>query len=156
MSLLIGNDVVVSINYKLTNNEGETLDSSEGNEPLSYLHGAGNIIPGLENALTGKTQGDSLQVKVGPEEAYGEVMPDLVQKVPMSMFQGVEELDVGMVFQTQSPDGQTHLVTVREIEGEEVTIDGNHPLAGQELNFDVTVEGVRDATAEEIEHGHVH
>lgn len=156
MSLLIGNDLVVSIHYKLTNNAGETLDSSEGNEPLSYLHGAGNIIPGLENALTGKTQGDSLQVTVSPEEAYGERVEQLIQKVPMSMFQGVEQLEAGMVFQTQSPDGQTHLVTVTEIEDEEVTIDGNHPLAGQELNFDVTVESVRDATAEELEHGHVH
>ncbi|HEY9033011.1 MAG TPA: peptidylprolyl isomerase [Pseudomonadales bacterium] len=156
MSLLIDNDLVVSIHYTLTNDAGETLDSSAGGEPLNYLHGAGNIIPGLENALTGKSQGDSLQVTVQPEDAYGELIPELVQNVPMAMFQGVEELEVGMVFQTEGPDGEAHLVTVRDIDGDQVTIDGNHPLAGQVLNFDVTVAAIRAASDEEIAHGHVH
>lgn len=156
MSLLIGNDRVVSIHYTLTNSSGEVLDSSAGAEPLVYLHGAGNIIPGLENALNGRKSGDSLQVTVQPADGYGEQIDEMRQKVPVAMFEGVDELDVGMVFQTQTPDGQMQLVTVTAIEGGEVTVDGNHPLAGQVLHFDVSVEDVREATEEEIDHGHVH
>ncbi len=156
MSLLIGDKLVVSIHYKLTNAEGKVLDSSEGTDPLNYLHGAGNIIPGLENALVGKVKGDSLEVTIQPEEAYGLPVPELVQKVPMEMFQGVEKIDIGMVFQTQTPEGQAMMVTVTAIEGDEVTIDGNHPLAGETLTFNVTVDDIRDATEEEVQHGHVH
>ena len=156
MSLLIGDNLVVSIHYTLTNDAGEVLDSSEGSEPLNYLHGAGNIIPGLENALVGKVEGDSLQVTVQPEEGYGPVVDELVQKVPQEMFAGVDDVDVGMVFQTQTPDGQQLLVTVTDIADDGITIDGNHPLAGQVLNFAVAITGVRDATPEEIAHGHVH
>lgn len=156
MSLLIGDNLVVSIHYKLTNADGEALDSSEGTDPLTYLHGAGNIIPGLENALIGKVIGDSLEVTIQPEEAYGQPVPEMVQKVPMEMFQGVEKIEVGMTFQTQTPEGQAMMVTVTAIEGEEVTIDGNHPLAGETLTFNVTVDGIRDASEEEVQHGHAH
>ena len=156
MSLLIGNNVVASIHYTLTNNSGEVLDSSEGAEPLAYLHGAGNIIPGLENALVGKTAGASLQVNIAPADAYGELQPELVQVVPREAFQGVDEIEPGMAFEAQDPQGQARRIIVKSVEGDEVTIDANHPLAGVELNFDVQVVDVRDASEEEIAHGHVH
>ena len=156
MSLLIGNNVVASIHYTLTNNSGEVLDSSEGAEPLAYLHGAGNIIPGLENALVGKTAGSTLQVNIAPADAYGELQPELVQVVPREAFQGVDEIEPGMAFEAQDPQGQARRIIVKSVEGNEVTIDANHPLAGVELNFDVQVVDVRDASEEEIAHGHVH
>jgi FKBP-type peptidyl-prolyl cis-trans isomerase SlyD len=156
MSLLIGDNCVVSINYTLTNANGDVIDSSAEGEPLIYLHGAGNIIPGLENALVGKTEGDAIEVTVQPDEGYGHVQDELKQEVPKEMFQGVDELAAGMVFQTQSPEGHTMMVTVTDIAGEIVTIDGNHPLAGQVLNFSVSVAAIRDASEEEIQHGHVH
>lgn len=147
---------VVSIHYTLTNGAGEQMDSSSGGDPLKYLHGASNIVPGLEAALNGKAAGDNLKVVVKPEDAYGEVNPSLIQKVPRAAFEGVEDIRPGMQFQAQGPDGQVQLITVVEIEGEEVTVNGNHPLAGEELHFDVTVEDVRAATEEEVAHGHVH
>lgn len=156
MSLLIGDNVVASIHYTLTNNSGEVLDSSDGAEPLAYLHGAGNIIPGLENALVGKTAGAALQVNIAPAEAYGEVQPELVQVVPREAFQGVDEIEPGMAFEAQDPQGQSRRIIVKSVADDEVTIDANHPLAGVELNFDVTVVDVRDASEEEIAHGHVH
>ena len=156
MSLLIGNHVVATIHYKLTDNSGEILDSSEGAEPLTYLHGAGNLIPGLENALVGKTAGSSLQVRIAPEEAYGEIQPELVEVVPQAAFQGVDTVEPGMVFEAQGSDGQARRIVVKSIDGDEVTIDANHPLAGVELNFDVQVVDVRQASEEEVSHGHVH
>jgi FKBP-type peptidyl-prolyl cis-trans isomerase SlyD len=156
MSLLIGDNVVATIHYKLTNNAGEILDSSEGNEPLSYLHGAGNLIPGLEKELLGKTAGASLQVTVAPEEAYGPVHDQLIEVVPRDAFQGVENVEAGMAFEAQASDGQSRRIVVTDVTGDEVTVDGNHPLAGVELNFDVQVVEVRDATEEEIAHGHAH
>jgi len=156
MSLLIGDNVVVSMHYTLTNNEGEVLDSSEGADPLVYLHGAGNIIPGLEKALVGKAAGATLQVKVPPAEDYGEVEADLQELVPLSAFQGVDKVEPGMVFQAQGSDGQLRRITVTAVEGDNVSVDGNHPLAGVELTFDVEIVEVREATAQEIDHGHVH
>ncbi len=156
MSLLIGDNVVASIHYKLTNNEGEVLDSSEGASPLSYLHGAGNIIPGLENALVGKAAGSSLQVKIPPAEAYGEVMQQLIDTVPLEAFQGVESVEPGMAFEARQADGSARRIVVTQVEGDQVTVDANHPLAGVELNFDVEVVEVRAASDEEIQHGHAH
>jgi FKBP-type peptidyl-prolyl cis-trans isomerase SlyD len=156
MSLLIGDNLVVSMHYKLTDDEGIVLDSSEGAEPLTYLHGAGNIIPGLEKALVGKVEGDTGQVKVEPEEGYGEVMSELIQIVEKAAFQGVESVEVGMSFEAQAADGSVQHIVVKSIEGEEVTIDANHPLAGVTLNFDIEIVSVREATEEEISHGHVH
>ena len=135
MSLLIGDNLVVSMHYKLTDTDGNVLDSSEGTEPLAYLHGAGNIIPGLEKALVGKVQGDSQQVEVAPEEAYGELAPELIQVVDKAAFQGAESVDAGMMFETQAPDGSVQRITVKQVEGDEVTIDANHPLAGMQLTF---------------------
>ena len=156
MSLLIGDNLVVSMHYKLTDNDGNVLDSSEGAEPLTYLHGSGNIIPGLEKELVGKVEGDSHQVKVEPEEGYGEINPELIQTVDKAAFQGVESVEVGMSFEAQASDGSVQHIVVKSIEGEVVTIDANHPLAGVTLNFDVEIVSVREATEEEIDHGHVH
>jgi FKBP-type peptidyl-prolyl cis-trans isomerase SlyD len=152
----IDDKCAVSIHYTLTNEQGETLDSSKGQDPLRYLHGARNIIPGLEAALAGKSAGDKLSVTVQPAEAYGEINPEMIQLVPREAFQGIEDIQPGMQFQASGPDGQAQIVTIREVGEEGITVDGNHPLAGQVLNFDVTVEDVRKATTEEIEHGHVH
>jgi FKBP-type peptidyl-prolyl cis-trans isomerase SlyD len=151
----ITQDAVVSIHYTLTNDKGETLDSSAGGEPLAYLHGNGNLIPGLESALNGKQAGDKLSVKVSPAEAYGEYDKELVQRVPRRSFKGVSDIRVGMQFQVQSQAGP-RMVTVTQIAGDMVTVDGNHALAGQALNFEVEITDVRAATEEELAHGHVH
>lgn len=152
----IAEQSVVSIHYTLTNDAGETLDTSDGREPLVYIHGAQNIIPGLENELTGKSVGDSFDVTIQPEEAYGTVNPELVQTVPHSAFEGVEKVEPGMQFQARGDNGETQVITVTEVGDSGVTVDGNHPLAGQVLNFSVRVEEIREATEEEIAHGHIH
>jgi FKBP-type peptidyl-prolyl cis-trans isomerase SlyD len=153
--MLVSAQKVVSIHYTLTNEEGDVLDSSEGHEPLAYIHGGGNIIPGLEAALLGKSAGDTLKVSIPPEEAYGLRNDDLVQAVPKSAFHGVDEILPGMQFHTDTTDGG-QLVTVVDVQGDMVILDGNHPMSGQTLNFDVQVTEVRDATLEELAHGHVH
>ncbi|MCC2658834.1 MAG: peptidylprolyl isomerase [Panacagrimonas sp.] len=146
---------VVSIHYKLTNDAGETLDSSEGGEPLVYLQGFGNLIPGLEKALVGKQAGDRLNVRVEPSEGYGDHDPKLIQQVPRRAFQGVSDVKAGMRFQAQGPNGPSSVVITR-VAGDMVTVDGNHPLAGQHLNFAVEITDVRAASEEELAHGHVH
>jgi len=151
----IAQDAVVSIHYTLTNDQGETLDSSVGGEPLAYLQGHGNLIPGLENALHGRQAGDKLTVKVSPAEGYGEYDKNLVQRVPRRSFHGIADVRVGMQFQMQSAQGP-RAVTVTQVIGDMVTVDGNHELAGQTLNFEVEIVEVRDATQEELQHGHVH
>jgi FKBP-type peptidyl-prolyl cis-trans isomerase SlyD len=151
----ISEKMVVSIDYVLTDASGEVLDRSQEGSPLAYLQGASNIIPGLEKALEGRTAGDSLQVEVAPEEGYGEYDDDLVQVVSRELFDDADTLEPGMRFQAKSDSGSL-VVTVTEVSDNGVTVDGNHPLAGQTLNFDVTVADVREATEEEIAHGHVH
>ncbi|MQM40143.1 FKBP-type peptidyl-prolyl cis-trans isomerase SlyD [wastewater metagenome] len=151
----ISKDKVVAIDYTLKDNDGEVLDASPEGQPLQYLHGAGNIIPGLENALEGKAAGDDVSVTVEPAEAYGQRDDRLQQEVPMEMFQGVDKVEPGMRFQAQTQAG-TQVVTVAAVDGETVTVDANHPLAGQTLNFEVKVSEVREATNEELEHGHIH
>ena len=146
---------VASIDYTLKNDAGDVVDTSSGREPLAYVHGANNIIPGLEKALEGKAVGDTVEVTVEPAEAYGDRQESLVQEVPREAFQGVDEIKEGMQFQAQGPQGPV-LVTVKAVADDKVTIDGNHPLAGETLHFSVEVKDVRDATAEEMEHGHVH
>jgi FKBP-type peptidyl-prolyl cis-trans isomerase SlyD len=150
----IQNDQVVSFHYTLTNSTGEVIDKSEG-QPLVYLHGAGNIIPGLENALAGKKVGDKLVVNVPAAEGYGEYNVELVQEVPRNMFQGVDQIQAGMQFQAQTDEG-IQVVTVKDVTDAVVIVDGNHPLAGQDLNFDVEIVEIRDASQEELDHGHVH
>jgi len=151
----IADRCVAYIHYTLKNDAGEVLDSSEGAEPMAYLHGAGNIIPGLEKALAGKQAGDKLSVKVPPEEGYGVRDLAKIQQVPRRMFQGVADIKPGMRFHAQSEQGQMTVV-ITQVAGDMVTVDANHPLAGEALNFDVEVAQVREATAEEVLHGHVH
>lgn len=147
----IAKDSVVRIHYTLTNDAGEVIDSSRDHEPLTYLQGHGNLIPGLESALEGKEAGYEDDVSVQPEHGYGKRDASLVQDVPASAFQGVPRVEVGMQFRA----GQRQ-VTVTKVAGDTVTVDGNHPLADQVLHFAVEVIEVRQATAEEISHGHVH
>jgi|TARA_B110000238_G_scaffold152287_1_gene164438 FKBP-type peptidyl-prolyl cis-trans isomerase SlyD len=148
---------VVLIHYVLTNDDKEVLDSSEGQDPLAYLHGTGHLIPGLEAQLLGKTAGDKLDVTVQPGDGYGEFNEELVQVVPSDVFDGVESIEPGMQFQTSNEDGSDgETITVVSVENDEVTIDGNHTLAGVTLHFAVDIIEVREATAEELEHGHVH
>ena len=147
---------VVLIHYTLTNDAGEVLDSSDGGEPLAYLHGQGNIVAGLEKALDGRTAGDKLSVRVEPAEGYGLRDAALVKRVPRRSFGSAGNIKPGMQFQAQLERGQTRVVTVTAVKGDMVTVDGNHPLAGQSLNFAVEITEVRDATSEELEHGHVH
>jgi FKBP-type peptidyl-prolyl cis-trans isomerase SlyD len=151
----IAKDAVVTMHYTLKNDAGETIDSSAGGDPLAYMQGNGNLIPGLEKALEGKTVGDKVSVKVAPSEGYGEFDKSLVQQVPRRSFKGIANVQVGMQFQVQSPQGP-RAVTVTHVVGDMVTVDGNHPLAGQNLNFDVEITDVRAATEEELSHGHVH
>ncbi len=146
---------VVHIDYTLTNDDGQVLDSSAGKQPLAYIHGHGNIIPGLEQAIEGKTRGDELNVTVTAEQAYGEHRSDLVQEVPRSAFAGVDNLEPGMRFQAETDQGPVP-VTVTAVTAATVTVDANHELAGQQLNFAVRITDVRDATEEELSHGHVH
>ena len=151
----IAQNSVVSIHYTLKNSDGDVLDSSVGDEPLNYLHGAGNIVPGLENALVEKKEGDQLDVVVKPDEGYGEYNEQLVQNVPRSSFEGVEKIEVGARFQAESNNGPVSVV-VTTVDDESVVVDGNHPLAGQTLHFAVTIEKIREASEEELSHGHVH
>lgn len=154
-SMEIADRCVASFHYTLTNTQGEVLDSSSGGDPMAYLHGQGNIISGLEKALTGKKAGDKLDVTVAPADAYGERRLELIQQVPMTAFQGVPEVKPGMAFTAQSNQGPMR-VTVTAVNDDQVTVDGNHPLAGETLKFSVEIAEVREASAEELEHGHVH
>jgi FKBP-type peptidyl-prolyl cis-trans isomerase SlyD len=151
----IGADRVVTIHYTLKDDSGAVLDSSAGGEPLAYIQGHGNLVVGLEKALEGKQDGATLAVVVSPEEGYGKHDASLIQRVPKRSLQGAGEIKKGMQFQARTDDGM-RVFTVSAIVGDMVTLDGNHPLADQRLHFDVEVVGVRAATAEELEHGHVH
>jgi FKBP-type peptidyl-prolyl cis-trans isomerase SlyD len=152
----IDDNCVVSIHYTLTDNEGTTIDSSAGGNPLSYLHGHRALISGLERELAGREAGDALQVTVQPEEGYGPVDPNLIAEVPLDALSHIENLAVGMQLQGRSENGQVQNLLIESIDDQSATLNGNHMLAGKVLNFDVTVEGVREATAEELEHGHAH
>lgn len=151
----IADNKVALIHYTLTSVEGEVIDSSEGGEPLAYIHGMGHIVPGLEEELTGKQAGDKVNVEVTPELGYGEINEELIQEVDRSAFDGVDTIEVGMRFMAQTAWGQQPVV-VTAVSEETVTVDGNHPLANQTLKFDVEVVEVRDATEEELDHGHAH
>jgi FKBP-type peptidyl-prolyl cis-trans isomerase SlyD len=153
--MTISENSVASIHYTLTDGEGKVIDTSEGQEPLAYLHGAGNIIPGLEKALLGKSIGDKFTVSIPASEAYGLRDDSMVQELPSNMFSGIDNIEVGMEFHAETEHG-LQVVTVTSVEGDNVTIDGNHPLAGVDLTFDVEVADIRAASAEEIEHGHAH
>ena len=147
----IADNDVVTFHYTLKGDTDEVIDSSAGGEPLAYLHGHGNIVPGLERELTGKSVGDRLQVRVPAAQGYGEYDRALVQKVPRRALKGIANLRVGLRLQAGH-----QAVIVKHIAGDMITLDGNHPLAGQDLNFDVEITAVRPATEEELAHGHVH
>jgi FKBP-type peptidyl-prolyl cis-trans isomerase SlyD len=153
--MTIQKNTVVTIEYTLTDETGALIESSEGREPLTYLHGGGNIIPGLETSLEGKSPGESLKVSVPPADAYGEWDEGKIIDIPKTQFSGVDDVQVGMQFGVHSSAGE-QIVTVTKVEGDNVTVDANHPLAGKTLNFDVKVVGVREPTSDELDHGHVH
>jgi len=155
-NMKVGKDKVVLMHYTLKNDAGDVIDSSDGADPLPFLQGHGNIIPGLESALEGSKVGDKLEVSIKPEEGYGVRMKDAIQEIPSSALKGVDEVKVGMQLQSQDQDGNAFLVSVTKIEDDKITVDGNHPLAGQTLHFSVSIESIRKAEAEELSHGHVH
>lgn len=146
----------VILNYIVKDESGEVIDSSDVDGPINYIHGTEDLIPGLETALEGKEEGDKLTVMVPQSEAYGPHDERLVDAVPLANFEGVSDISPGMSFQTEMEDGSPMLVRVISVENGLVEVDGNHPLAGKDLNFDVEVVTVRDASSEELEHGHVH
>lgn len=145
---------VVTIEYTLKDDAGEVLDTSDGRKPLSYLHGAGNIVPGLEKALDGKAEGESIDVTVPPEEAYGQRDEELVMNLPVRKLPD-KNPKPGARYRVQTPDGP-RILEVKSVSGDYATVDANHPLAGMTLHFAIKIVGVRDATDEERQHGHVH
>lgn len=149
-------DAVVKIDYELKDDSGEVLDSSQNNGELEYLHGHDNIVEGLEEALDGKGPGETVDAKVDPDKGYGQYSDSLVFDVGRDRLPEDAELELGMQFEARSQDGQRQVVTLTKIGDDQVTLDGNHPLAGQTLHFNVTVKDVRSATEEELNHGHVH
>ncbi len=151
----ITKNAVALIEYELTNDDGEVIDTSKGAGPLAYLHGVGNLVPGLESELEGKETGAEFKVRISPDDGYGERSEAMIQDVPRTQFPPDADVKPGMQFQAQSPDG-ARIVTIVDVEDETVKLDANHPLAGMHLSFEVKVVEVREATAEELEHGHVH
>ena len=153
---MIQKDTVVSMSYNLKNSDGEDLGSADATKPLTFLHGAGQIVPGLENSLKGLTVGDKKEVTIGPKEGYGELNPELKLKVERKQFPADAEIKPGMQFKANTGGDHDHTFTVMEIEDDHVKIDGNHPLAGQTLYFKVEIVSIREATKDELAHGHAH
>lgn len=154
--MTIAQHKVVTLHYKVTDvDSGDVIDSSENAEPMTYLHGAQNIIPGLEQALEGKDVGDEVEVTVAPEDAYGERSDERIQQVPIEAFKDIEKVEPGMAVTAQTEHGPVNLI-VTEVDETTVTVDANHPLAGKSLTFNVKINAVRDASEEEVAHGHVH
>nr|MEE4269847.1 peptidylprolyl isomerase [Candidatus Krumholzibacteria bacterium] len=153
----IADKCVVFMHYTLTDDQGQTIDSSEGRDAMPYLHGGNNIVPGLEKALTGLSAGEKIEVNVPCEEGYGPIVPEAIQTVPVEAFAQVEGgVEPGMQFQINGPEGQVQVITIKEVTEEGIVVDGNHPLAGQTLHFAVEIAEVREATEVELEHGHPH
>jgi FKBP-type peptidyl-prolyl cis-trans isomerase SlyD len=155
-NLIIGDGVVVTLNYTLRTDDGALIDSSTADDPLAYLHGADNIVPGLEQALAGKTVGFSGKVTVEPEDGYGEREDLPPQAVPRSAFPADARIAAGMQFMAEGPNGEHAPIWIAGVEGDQVLVDSQHPLAGKTLNFEVEVLAVRSATADELSHGHPH
>ncbi len=152
----IAKDCIVFMQYTLTDEQGQVIDASTEEQPMPYLHGHGNIVPGLEKALEGLKAGETIKVAVTPEEGYGQVDPQAVQLFALDAFENIDEIKPGMQFHAEGPEGQVQVITVREIREDGVLIDRNHPLAGKTLNFEVVISEVREATEGELEHGHPH
>ena len=153
---MIVKNKVVTLVYCLKDTQGEVLDRADSDKPMKYLHGGGSIVPGLENALDGLKVGEKKEVTVKPEEGYGEILSDLKMKVERKAFPADQKIAIGMQFTAELSDGRKHPFNIVKVEGDNIQIDGNHPLAGQTLHFSVEVMGIRDATSEELEHGHSH
>jgi FKBP-type peptidyl-prolyl cis-trans isomerase SlyD len=151
----VSNNSVVTFHYTLTDEGGEVIESSVGSQPLAYLHGHGQIIPGLEAAMHGKSSGQSFSVQIAPEEAYGQRTEGLVEHMPREAFDEGIELKPGTTYVAHTEEGDIELQVVGT-EGDQVVVDGNHPLAGMTLKFDIQVTDVRPATDEEVSHGHAH
>lgn len=154
--MTVKKDKVVEMHYTLKNDAGDVIDSSQGKDPMPFLQGHGNIIPGLEKALEGMKVGETCDVSVEPEHGYGVHHPEGIQEIPMSALQGIDNLEIGMQLQSQDEQGNPFVVHVKEIKDDSIIIDANHPLAGETLHFNVSIEAIRDASKEELEHGHVH
>ena len=152
----ISEQKVVTMNYEVVDDQGQLIDRSEEDSPLAYIHGTGQLIPGLETALEGRGKGDKVAVEVPPEQGYGERDEEGVQTVARNQFDDSVEIEVGMQFEAQDDDEGHQIVEVTAVDGENITLDTNHPLAGKNLRFDVEILDVRDASAEELSHGHVH
>jgi FKBP-type peptidyl-prolyl cis-trans isomerase SlyD len=153
--LKVGNAMVVTLDYTLKNDEGEVVDSSAGKQPLVYLHGAGNIIEGLEDGLEDLVKGDTFTVSVEPKKGYGPIDKRLISELPKTRFPEDAKIDVGQQFTINGPNGQRQ-VKVIEVKDDSAVIDGNHPLAGKTLNFSGTILDLREASAGELQHGHAH
>ena len=153
--MTIQKNSVVSIDYTLKNEEGTIIDSSVGHSPLTYMHGTGALIPGMENALEGKSEGDDFRVIITPADGYGDYNENLLHKVDRKELAHLPNLEVGMELEVQA-DEEPMIMTIAEMSDDTIVLDGNHPLAGQTLNFDIQVREVREATADEISHGHAH
>ncbi len=152
----ISEQKVVTMNYEVADDQGQLIDRSEEGGPLAYIHGNGQLIPGLETALEGRGKGDKIAVDVPPEQGYGERDEEGVQIVARNQFDDSVEIEVGMQFEAQDDDEGHQIVTVVAVDGENITLDTNHPLAGKNLRFKVEILDVRDASTEELSHGHVH
>ncbi len=151
----INNDKVVILHYAVSDSENTLIDSSYDDKPLAVIHGTGYLIPGLEQALTGHQAGDQLEVEVLAEQAYGQRIEDYVQTVPKAMFEEINDLAVGTQLRATTDDGEQTVIVI-DVQDDEITVDGNHPLAGIDLKFDVEILEVRQASEEELDHGHVH
>jgi len=153
--MIVEKDKAVSFHYTLKDADGEQMETSRDKDPMSYLHGANNIIPGLEKAMEGRSVNDEFSVTVEPEEAYGVRNENNVQRLPMKRLKGIGKVSVGQVLTLQTNKGPVQ-VTVLKVGRFNIDVDGNHPLAGKQLTFDVEITGIRDASDEELEHRHVH
>ena len=155
MTDVVADKLVVLFNYTLTDSEGNEIDASEG-EPMPYLHGADNIVPGLESEMTGKKVGDSFDVVVAPADGYGEYQENAIQTVPRDAFPEGVDIEVGMPFMLEAPDGSLVTIWITDVDNDSIVFDTNHPLAGEELHFAIEITGIREATEEELDHGHPH
>lgn len=153
--MTVSKDMVVSIEYKLTDDDGAVLDSSEGRGALAYIHGHGNLVSGLESELEGKADGTPFEAHVQPSAGYGDYDDELLFSVPKERFKDFGDLKVGMQFEAETDQGH-QIMAIKGIDGESVMVDANHPLAGQVLHFEGKIVGVREATKDELTHGHVH
>ncbi len=153
----ISKNHAVSFHFTLTNSDGEVLDSSKGAGPLIYLHGAENLLPKLEEALAGKAVSDKFTATIAPKDAYGEVNPDMIKRMPRQMFDSFEGgIKVGMEIEAKGPNGEVQHVVIQDISDEGVLVNSNHPFAGQTLIFDIEIDSIREATEDEIKHRHIH